>query len=188
MAIGTSFKQQCPSCEAMVPVKDAGLVGKKIECPKCKDKFIVKSPEKKKSAEDEDEEEAPKTKSSPKAAPGKKTVGTDRPVKKEDEEELKKKSAKGKKKVQEDDEEEEDGKKKKKAGASRFTMGIALGVVGLVVLAAAAYFILMPKSTPTNLTKGTAPRPGASTPRGRPCICSDKFSHFSEAIASRSFR
>src|SRR5271165_154130 len=54
MAVGTGFKQQCPSCEAMVPVKDAALVGKKIECPKCKDKFIVQSPAKK-QPDDEDE-------------------------------------------------------------------------------------------------------------------------------------
>ena len=59
MAIGTSFKQQCPSCEALVPVKDASMVGKKIECPKCKDKFVVKSPSKKKSADDEDEDGKP---------------------------------------------------------------------------------------------------------------------------------
>ena len=33
MATGTSFKQVCPSCEAMVPIRDPGLVGRKIDCP-----------------------------------------------------------------------------------------------------------------------------------------------------------
>ena len=56
---------------------------------------------------------------------------------------MKNKSAKAKKKAKaEDDEEETGGKKKKKAGTSRFTMGIVLGVVGLIVLVAAAIFIL----------------------------------------------
>jgi len=41
MATLTSFKQQCPSCEAMVPVKDKSLVGRKIDCPKCKYRFVV---------------------------------------------------------------------------------------------------------------------------------------------------
>ena len=48
MAIGTSFKRRSESCEAMVPVRDASLVGKKIECPKCKDKFMVQAPAAKK--------------------------------------------------------------------------------------------------------------------------------------------
>src|ERR1700720_1986956 len=44
MAIGASFKQQCPSCEALVPIKDGSLVGKKVDCPKCKYRFIVEDP------------------------------------------------------------------------------------------------------------------------------------------------
>ena len=56
--IGGSYKQQCPSCEAMVLVKSPALVGKKIECPKCKDRFIVAKPAPvKKPAEIDDEEE-----------------------------------------------------------------------------------------------------------------------------------
>jgi hypothetical protein len=44
MASTSSFKQQCPSCEAMVPIRDPGLVGKKIDCPKCKYRFLVEEP------------------------------------------------------------------------------------------------------------------------------------------------
>ncbi|HMC64723.1 MAG TPA: hypothetical protein VKI65_07275, partial [Gemmataceae bacterium] len=40
----TSFKQQCPSCEAMVPVRDPNLIGRKIDCPKCKYRFVVEEP------------------------------------------------------------------------------------------------------------------------------------------------
>jgi Protein of unknown function (DUF1559) len=42
--MGESFKQQCPTCEAMVLIKSTGLVGKKMECPKCKDNFVVAAP------------------------------------------------------------------------------------------------------------------------------------------------
>src|SRR4051812_18419155 len=44
MATKTSFKQQCPSCEAMVPIRDPSLIGRKIDCPKCKYRFVVEEP------------------------------------------------------------------------------------------------------------------------------------------------
>src|SRR6187549_101122 len=44
MAASSSFKQQCPSCEAMVPIRDPGLIGRKIDCPKCKYRFLVEEP------------------------------------------------------------------------------------------------------------------------------------------------
>jgi hypothetical protein len=165
MAIGTSFKQQCPSCEALVTVRDAGMVGKKIECPKCKDKFIVKSPSSKKEADEEDTA----NRGNGKAAAGKtapvKTASGRPPAKKpqrladedderddEDEEETGKRA---------DDEEEDTGKKKKKA-ASRFSMGIALAVVGLLVLGAAAYFILLrPKGNQPSAKGSGRPAPQA---------------------------
>jgi transposase-like protein len=36
-----SFKVVCPSCEAFVSVRDRSLIGKKIDCPKCKYRFVV---------------------------------------------------------------------------------------------------------------------------------------------------
>jgi hypothetical protein len=54
MATSTSFKQQCPSCEAMVPIRDPGLIGRKIDCPKCKYRFVVEEPV------EEDEDGKPK--------------------------------------------------------------------------------------------------------------------------------
>jgi hypothetical protein len=45
MAANTSFKVQCPSCEAMVPIRDPNLVGKKVDCPKCKYRFVVEEPD-----------------------------------------------------------------------------------------------------------------------------------------------
>ena len=44
MPANTSFKVMCPSCEAQVPVRDSALIGKKIECPKCKYRFVVEEP------------------------------------------------------------------------------------------------------------------------------------------------
>src|SRR4029077_18380110 len=55
MAVTSTFKQQCPSCEAMITIKDA-MIGKKVECTKCKDKFIAERPE------EDDDDEKPQTK------------------------------------------------------------------------------------------------------------------------------
>src|SRR5438132_9397274 len=54
MAANISFKQQCPSCEAMVTIKDDSLIGRKIDCPKCKYRFVVEEPV------EEDEDGKPK--------------------------------------------------------------------------------------------------------------------------------
>ena len=40
----TAFKVICPSCEAPVTIRDPGLAGKKIDCPKCKYRFVVDTP------------------------------------------------------------------------------------------------------------------------------------------------
>lgn len=45
MVAKIEFKLQCPSCEAQVPVRDRKLIGRKIDCPKCKYRFVVKDPE-----------------------------------------------------------------------------------------------------------------------------------------------
>ncbi len=49
------FKQMCPSCEAMVPVKDMGMIGKKIDCPMCKYRFVVEDPAYEEEEEGEEE-------------------------------------------------------------------------------------------------------------------------------------
>jgi hypothetical protein len=41
---GNTFKQQCPSCENGVTIRDVSFVGKKVECPKCKYRFVVEKP------------------------------------------------------------------------------------------------------------------------------------------------
>jgi serine/threonine protein kinase len=59
-----SFKQQCPSCETMVPIKDRKLIGKKVECPKCKYRFLVEAPV---DDDDDDDGELPIRRSKKKA-------------------------------------------------------------------------------------------------------------------------
>jgi hypothetical protein len=59
MATTASFKQQCPSCETWVPIRDPNLIGRKIDCPKCKYRFVVEDPGTDAEAE-EVAEEAPK--------------------------------------------------------------------------------------------------------------------------------
>src|SRR5262245_7374463 len=44
MAANTGFKVQCPSCETFVTIKNASVIGKKIDCPKCKYRFVVEAP------------------------------------------------------------------------------------------------------------------------------------------------
>src|SRR5262245_59281380 len=106
MATSTSFKQQCPSCEAMVPIRDPNLIGRKIDCPKCKYRFTVEEPA------DADEDEAPpakkKTGVTEKPKPAGKNGVTDK---------AKTKPAPAKKPAprrDDDDEDDDDGPKKSK--------------------------------------------------------------------------
>src|SRR5437762_12383406 len=72
MAISASFKQQCPSCEAMVPIRDPNLVGKKIDCPKCKYRFVVEEPD----GDGADDRPARRPADRPKAKPKAKKAGS----------------------------------------------------------------------------------------------------------------
>ncbi len=44
MSSVTGFKQQCPSCGGQITIKNPDLVGKKVDCPKCKTRFVVEEP------------------------------------------------------------------------------------------------------------------------------------------------
>src|SRR5947209_19872275 len=106
MATTTSFKQQCPSCEAMVPVRDPKLIGKKIDCPKCKYRFVVEDPV--------DEDDGDIEESSSKKASGK------RPV-----------NGKGGA-LRSDADEDKPAKKKKEGNSTTLILGIGLGAVALI--------------------------------------------------------
>src|SRR5262245_42487549 len=114
MATSAGFRQQCPSCEAMVPVRDSSFIGKKIDCPKCKYRFVVEEPE-----VDEDElQQAP-------ARGGKSSAVSSR----------KPAAAAKKGKLRRDEDDEGIGTRKKKSGPSTtLIVGIGVGALAVVVL------------------------------------------------------
>ena len=123
---GSAFKMKCPSCEAGVTIKDASLAGKKVECPKCKFRFVVEAPAgKPPEPEGSDEKPAapvPKPKLKPAAAKSSKN----KPLPKREDEadgEVKKKL------------------KKQKKAKSNMTLiiGAGLGVLAIGILAVAFF-------------------------------------------------
>ncbi|HEY7329934.1 MAG TPA: DUF1559 domain-containing protein [Gemmataceae bacterium] len=143
MAIPTSFKQQCPSCEAMVPIRDPKLVGRKIDCPKCKYRFVVEEPV---DEVDEVQDEAPakKGKGGSTAITNKKAaVG---------------KAAKGPATRRADDDEDVETKPKKKQGGSgMLIVGLALAAVAVIALAVGAVFLFSGDGEDTNTAKRPTP-------------------------------
>jgi uncharacterized protein (TIGR03067 family) len=45
MAAQSGFRQKCPSCTAPVLISNPGVVGRKIDCPNCRHRFIVRGPD-----------------------------------------------------------------------------------------------------------------------------------------------
>jgi Protein of unknown function (DUF1559) len=152
MAATTGFRVQCPSCEAMVTIRNASLVGKKIDCPKCKYRFIVEAPA------DLDEETAAVVK-------GKREGGGTAVARK----------APGKRKAADDGEDDASPKKKKKSNVILF-VGVGIVVLTLGVVAAAFFGGLFDSEdkggssgTATNsggTPKNTSNNNGSSTPGG----------------------
>lgn len=142
MAAKTSFKQQCPSCEAMVPIKDPKLIGRKIDCPKCKYRFVVEDPG---TEEPEELEEVAPAKT------GKKKASSKAPAKANG------KAAPGKGKMarRDDDDDDDAPKPRAKGSDSQKKLFIGLGLAGaaLVVLIIAVVIMAMKSNkpaTPTN--------------------------------------
>jgi hypothetical protein len=148
MAATASFKQQCPSCEAWVPIRDPNLIGKKIDCPKCKYRFVVEDPGT--AAEDEEQEETPAAKKGSAAAAKRPSNGKGTAVK----------GKAGPRRRDEDDEDEGQPArgKGKGGGSTKLVLGIGLGVVAVGILVAVAIFMFMNNEPPK-----TAPRPAAPT-------------------------
>jgi hypothetical protein len=101
----------------MVPIRDPKLIGKKIDCPKCKYRFVVEEPAEEEDQLDE-EESAPKSK---------KPAGKSKP-------------GKGRRPDAEEDGEQGAGKK---AGMSTtMILGLGLAFVGVVVLGVVGFMVL----------------------------------------------
>ncbi len=137
-----SFKVECPACEALVPIRDEGLIGRKIDCPKCKKRFQVEKPAEEVEPEDVEPEEVEPEDEKP-AKGNKEKVTAKKPA-----------GGKGKagakpgpkQKVEEDEEDEEDadekpGKKKKKKGGSMLVIGGGLALAALIALGVALWAI-----------------------------------------------
>ena len=177
MAVSASFKQTCPSCEALVPIKDGSLIGKKVDCPKCKYRFVVEDP----VAKDKKAVKGANGKAKPKGeveevdeavdeievAPAEGGKGASR-VKANGSGAVKK----APKRVIRDDDEDEDeqGSKraKKKASSGKLILGIGLAAVGVVVLAVAALAVsgVFGGGGKTDTPQGSASKGGAITPGG----------------------
>lgn len=147
MATSSSFKVQCPSCEAMVPIKDPGFIGRKIDCPKCKYRFVVEDPGEP-EAEVGDEEEAPVKKG---AADGKGTAV---------------KAKAGPRRRRDTDEEDEDDRPRARpraasrddgGGAGKLLIGGGIAAVGAILIGVVIYFLMANEE----------PEPVASTPPPR---------------------
>lgn len=113
MATTTGFKVQCPSCETMVTIKNASLVGKKIDCPKCKYRFAVEAPA------DLDEDEVGVGKAKGKAQAGGVAL-----------------AKKGRTRTRDDD----DDTPKKKKGSSTLIIGVVVAVLAAGMIGAGLFF------------------------------------------------
>src|SRR5260370_33290205 len=124
MATTMSSKQKCRACKAMVPIKDKSLVGRKIDCPKCKYRFVVESP-----ADEAEEEE--------KAAPSAKKNGKATAIKKGGPA----KAKAGAKKPLRDGDEDAPPKTKKKQTSPTLLIGIGLAGVAVIALIIGGLYI-----------------------------------------------
>lgn len=147
MASKTGFKQQCPNCEAIVPIKDDDLIGKRIRCPKCNEPFKVEDPE----------GAAATTKT---AKPAKAANGAAP------------KAKSGAKRTPVEDDEDKPKFKKKKGDSNKLVIGLGLAAVAVVLLVVTVIIVMNNNSgttktttTPNNAAAGrtTTPEPDKNT-------------------------
>jgi hypothetical protein len=132
MAASASFKQQCPSCEAMVPIKDPSFIGRKIDCPKCKYRFVVEDPATDEDELEEAEEEATQAKGAKKGKDGGNGVTAKKPAGGKTTPAKKKKP--GLKSRRDDDDDDDEAPAKKKKGGSSMTLILGIGLAAVAVL------------------------------------------------------
>jgi hypothetical protein len=168
-AASSAFKVKCPSCEATVTIRDPNLSGKKIDCPKCKYRFVAEAPD--------ESAEAGTTAASSAAggsttATAKKTVGAS----KSGDSTNGAPKTKNKPLPQSDDQAGEKKKKKKKGPNTTLLIGGGIGVLAILVLVIGYFAGLFdsgssenkdqPKDGQSQAKDGTAKGPGG--PGGRP--------------------
>jgi hypothetical protein len=138
MATTASFKQQCPSCEALVPIRDANLIGRKIDCPKCKYRFTVEDPGT--EADDSEVSETPQ-KAGRNEGNGKGTAA---------------KTKGGPRRRPDEDDADDGAEKSKSAGGSSTVILIGIAaLVAVVILGVVAYLIFSDSSSNKNSSAST---------------------------------
>jgi hypothetical protein len=140
MATTVSFKQPCPSCEHPVPIRDPKLIGRKIDCPKCKYRFVVEEPPAEEDAKDVDTATTAKKPANGKAAPAKK------PTRRRDE----------------DDDDDDAKPKPKKTGGMSPIMWMGIGLAAIAVIGLGVTLVLWlssddepPPKTGPSVAKGS---------------------------------
>jgi hypothetical protein len=135
----------------MVPIRDPGLIGRKIDCPKCKYRFVVESPEQPEAEEEAEAKGAKKTKPNGTAVttkPGAKAAAKAR-------------TKPGAKKDADDEAEGKPKKKQKSGGSKVLVLGIGLAVVAVIALGVGAFLLFGGKK---ETKKPSTPGPIASAP------------------------
>jgi hypothetical protein len=141
MATTVSFKQPCPSCEHPVPIRDPKLIGRKIDCPKCKYRFVVEEPPAEEEAKDLDTATTAKKPANGKAAPATK------PTRRRDE----------------DDDDDDAKPKPKKTGGMSPIMWMGIGLAAIAVIGLGVTLVLwLSSDDDASASKG----PSASASRG----------------------
>ena len=140
MATTVSFKQPCPSCEHPVPIRDPKLIGRKIDCPKCKYRFVVEEPPAEEEAKDLDTATTAKKPANGKAAPATK------PTRRRDE----------------DDDDDDAKPKPKKTGGMSPIMWMGIGLAAIAVIGLGVTLVLWlssddepPPKTGPSVAKGS---------------------------------
>jgi hypothetical protein len=110
----------------MVPIRDPKLIGRKIDCPKCKYRFVVEEPV---DEVEEGEEEAPAKKGKADGITNKKPSNG------------KAATAPGKRRPDDDEDLDEGKAKKKQGGSGMLIVGIVLAAVAVIALAVGAVFL-----------------------------------------------
>jgi prepilin-type processing-associated H-X9-DG protein len=159
MASKTGFKQQCPHCEAIVPIKDEELIGKRIRCPKCNEPFRV-----------EDLEGVAATTKTAKPAKGdaaatKKKAGAKRTA---------------------DDDDEQPKFKKKKGDSNKLLIGLGLAGVAVVLLVVTVIIVMNNNPTKTTSSPSSPAASRTSTPEPERSTTPEENPAAAIALASTS--
>jgi hypothetical protein len=152
MSSAIGFKQQCPSCGGQITIKNADLVGKKVDCPKCKYRFVVEAPDGDAGAHDAHDN----------------GNGASGPVKHKKDKKEKKTGVNRVKEKEKRRRRDEDGDEPKKGGKGLLIMaGVAvlvLVIVGVVLIIAFSDG----DKQPDPIAKGPPPKPTKEEPKEDP--------------------